>query len=262
MRNSAQLSSEICENENPKKYRKVEGILTRVAAAKEVCNLIITQANTPFQFLDHLILSSLPCQEKFECYKRSFPENDLNVCVKLFSMLDKDKVKTELTVLYQRQEFRNISDAVKLLQFLLSENLQASFSEVVKLLRIAITIPMTTSEPERDLLLNVRHHSVRSYIASHLRKSKNLEVHEEVYCISEDGSRANRREDIVALNRQTKKAVILDPNVWFEKDVSQALAADQEKQVVYRPYVPHLSERYNAIDYTWEMRGLLFGARG
>ncbi|KAJ4430979.1 hypothetical protein ANN_19572 [Periplaneta americana] len=63
-------------------------------------------------------------------------------------MFDKDKLKTELTVLYQRQEFRNISDAVKLLQFLQSENLQASFSEVVELLRIAITIPMTTSESE------------------------------------------------------------------------------------------------------------------
>ncbi|KAJ4428453.1 hypothetical protein ANN_24490 [Periplaneta americana] len=59
IRNSAQLSSEICENENPKKRRKVEGIQTRVAAAKEVCDLIITQANTRFQFIDHLILSSL-----------------------------------------------------------------------------------------------------------------------------------------------------------------------------------------------------------
>ncbi|KAJ4432271.1 hypothetical protein ANN_20889 [Periplaneta americana] len=78
IRNSAQLSSEICENENPKKCRKVEGIQTRVAAAKEVCDLIITQANTRFQFIDYLILSSLLYQEKFECYKGSFPENDLN----------------------------------------------------------------------------------------------------------------------------------------------------------------------------------------
>ncbi|KAJ4432778.1 hypothetical protein ANN_21417 [Periplaneta americana] len=149
IRNNAQLSSEICENENPIKCRKVEGIQRRVAAANEVCDFIFTQANTRFQFIDYLILSSLLCQEKFECYKSSFPGNDLNVCVKLSPMFDKDKLKTELTVLYQRQEFRNISDAVKLLQFLLSENLQASFSEVVELLRIAITIPMTTSEAER-----------------------------------------------------------------------------------------------------------------
>ncbi|KAJ4440240.1 hypothetical protein ANN_08379 [Periplaneta americana] len=55
--------------------------------------------------------------------------------------------------------------------------------------------------------------------------------------------------------RQKKTAVILDPTVRFEKDVSQALAVDQEKQVIYRPCVPHLSERYNAIDYTWEGLG-------
>ncbi|KAJ4431037.1 hypothetical protein ANN_19630 [Periplaneta americana] len=85
----------------------------------------------------------------FNAMGSSFPEKDLNVCVKLFPVLDKDKPKTELTVLYQKQEFRNISDAVNLLQFLLSENLQASFSEVVKLLHIAITTPMTTSQPER-----------------------------------------------------------------------------------------------------------------
>ncbi|KAJ4429287.1 hypothetical protein ANN_26291 [Periplaneta americana] len=57
-------------------------------------------------------------------------------------------------------------------------------------------------------------------------------------CISEDGS--NRGAGIVALNRQKKKVVILDPTVQFEKDVSQALAVDQEKQVIYRPCVPHL----------------------
>ncbi|KAJ4432095.1 hypothetical protein ANN_20709 [Periplaneta americana] len=96
--------------------------------------------------------------------------------------------------------------------------------------------------PKGGLLRNVRHHSVRSYIVSHLRKNKNLEVHEEVHCISEDGS--NRPADVVALNRRKKKAVILDPTVGFEKDVSQALAVDQEKQVIYRPCAPHLSERY------------------
>ena len=148
IRNSVQLSNDDNENENPSKRRKVEENQIRLAAAKEVYDLIIAQANIQFQFIDHLVVSFLRCYEKFESYKNYFPENDLNVFVNLFPVFDKDKLKMELTVLYQRQEFRNISGAVKLLQFLLSENLQASFTEVVKLLRIAITIPMTTSEPE------------------------------------------------------------------------------------------------------------------
>ena len=64
-------------------------------------------------------------------------------------MLEKKRLKTKLSVLYQRQDFRNIERAVPLLQFIITSNLQQTFSEITKLLNILVTIPMTTAEPER-----------------------------------------------------------------------------------------------------------------
>ena len=103
------------------------------------------------------------------------------------------------------------------------------------------------------------HHKVRSHISSLLRKST-LEVYEEVHCISEDDS--NRHVDIVAIDRNEKKAVIFDPTIRFKQDIQQAKAVDKEKRRLYLPCIPHISESYKANNYEWEVRGLLFGARG
>ena len=113
--------------------------------------------------------------------------------------------------------------------------------------------------PKGELLRNTRHHRVRSTIASSLRDT-GMEVYEEVHCLADDGS--TRRVDILAIDKQEKKAVILDPTVRFEQDIQQAMVVDEEKRAIYLPCIPHLSESYKATDYTWEVYGLLFGARG
>lgn len=78
-----------------------------------------------------------------------FLKKMLNKCVELFPVFDKDKLRTELTVIYSREEFRNIGGCVNLVQYIRANNLVSTFSEVLKLLKIAITLPLTTSEPER-----------------------------------------------------------------------------------------------------------------
>ncbi|GBM37493.1 hypothetical protein AVEN_263163-1 [Araneus ventricosus] len=64
-------------------------------------------------------------------------------------MLLKDRLKTELGVIYRRSDFRNMTGAISLLQFIIENNLQTTFSETYKLLLIIVTIPKTTSEAER-----------------------------------------------------------------------------------------------------------------
>ncbi|GBM59387.1 hypothetical protein AVEN_17419-1 [Araneus ventricosus] len=64
-------------------------------------------------------------------------------------MLQKDRLKTELGVIYRRSHFRNMTGAISLLQFIIENNLQTTFSEAYKLLLIIVTIPMTTAEAER-----------------------------------------------------------------------------------------------------------------
>ena len=67
----------------------------------------------------------------------------------------------------------------------------------------------------------------------------------------------------MALNRQQQKAMILHPTVRFEQDGQQAIKVDEEKRTIYSPCcIPHFSERYNIPVAVWEVKGLLFGARG
>lgn len=64
-------------------------------------------------------------------------------------MLNKTKLKTELSLIYESPEFKGCCGALALYQVLLNYNLQETFSETVALLNILITTPMTTAEAER-----------------------------------------------------------------------------------------------------------------
>ena len=55
----------------------------------------------------------------------------------------------------------------------------------------------------------------------------------EAYCLADHGS--TRRVDILAIDKQEKKAVILDPTVRFEQDIQQVMVLDEEKRVIYLP---------------------------
>ncbi|KAJ4448396.1 hypothetical protein ANN_10412 [Periplaneta americana] len=110
-----------------------------------------------------------------------------------------------------------------------------------------------------ELLRNNRHHRARTAIANLLR-NRGWEVHEEIHCVSEDDS--HRRVDIIAINRRTQKAMVLDPTICFERDTNQALQINDDKRAKYVPCLPYLSEKYGTSLYNWDVTGLLFGARG
>nr|CAH7758575.1 unnamed protein product [Callosobruchus chinensis] len=87
--------------------------------------------------------------KQFPLYEKEFPEDFLKEAIKFYPCLNGSRLQTEL--LYPREEFRQISDtsAVGLLG-LLQDGLRDSFHEIIKLLKIIITIPMATSEAERQ----------------------------------------------------------------------------------------------------------------
>ncbi|KAJ4445966.1 hypothetical protein ANN_12652 [Periplaneta americana] len=110
-----------------------------------------------------------------------------------------------------------------------------------------------------ELLRKNRHHRARTAIANLLR-NRGWEVHEEIHCGSEDDS--HRRVDIIAINRRTQKAMVLDPTICFERDTNQALQMNDDKRAEYVPCLPYLSEKYGISLYNWDVADLLFGARG
>ncbi|KAJ4441552.1 hypothetical protein ANN_11408 [Periplaneta americana] len=113
--------------------------------------------------------------------------------------------------------------------------------------------------PKGELLINARHHRVLHALATSL-KTLNWEIHEEVHCVSSDGS--FRRADIIAINGHLKRALVLDPTIRFERNLNQATEVDIEKKSIYEPCLPYLSQKYNVPLKQWSVIGLLFGSRG
>lgn len=119
-------------------------------SAVEVCDVIINVAEDRFRYTDQLNAANLLISEKFEWYDLSFPQEYFTETMKSYPFLEKQRLKTELTVLYSSEEYRNFPSCAVLLNFLVSNNLQDVFKEVIKLLKILVTMPMTTVEAERD----------------------------------------------------------------------------------------------------------------
>ncbi|KAK4886524.1 hypothetical protein RN001_002795 [Aquatica leii] len=117
--------------------------------AMEVCDVIICEAKDRYNFTGHLVAASLFLQDKFAHYDKQFPENLLKSTCECYPILEQQKLKSELSVIYSRTEFRSIAGALCLFLFMTNNNVCNTFSECVKLLKILITIPMTSTEAER-----------------------------------------------------------------------------------------------------------------
>ena len=131
------------------KKRRQDDHKTRNIAAKEVCDVILFQAKERFSFNQHLIASNLFNSGNFPEFHKTFPETTVRDTCAVYPFLDRPKLRTELEVVYMRGDFRNVCGATDLLAFIIENNLQKTFSETAKLLKVLITIPMTTSEAER-----------------------------------------------------------------------------------------------------------------
>ncbi|XP_077306124.1 zinc finger MYM-type protein 1-like [Lithobates pipiens] len=102
-----------------------------------------------FSFTKHLVSATLLQADRFEQYAVEFPEDALSETLKAYPVLNKNKLKTELGLIYRTQEFKKCNGALDLFQLFVDNNLAHVFRETVTLLKILITTPMTTAEAER-----------------------------------------------------------------------------------------------------------------
>uniref|UniRef100_A0A8D9A6D5 Zinc finger MYM-type protein 1 n=1 Tax=Cacopsylla melanoneura TaxID=428564 RepID=A0A8D9A6D5_9HEMI len=132
------------------KRRRINTCVAKNEAAKDICDVIINEAMDRFEYSGHLVLANLLKFENFPVYSKKFPEEDLQTACQCYLFLQKQTLKTELEILYERSDFRTVTKTTDLLGFLKETNLQSCFPELVKVLSIIITIPMTSSEAERS----------------------------------------------------------------------------------------------------------------
>ncbi|CAH1963845.1 unnamed protein product [Acanthoscelides obtectus] len=113
-------------------------------AALEVCDNIVNSANHRFQFKDHLVAASLFFPEHFGEYCGKFPDNKLETTCLAYPELEKSRLKTELSVIYARNNCRDLHGTLSLLKFLIQNSLEETLKETKKLLEIIVTTPMST----------------------------------------------------------------------------------------------------------------------
>lgn len=102
-----------------------------------------------FSFTNHLVGATLLQGDRFEHFMITFPEDALSGTLKAYPMLNGSKLKTELSLIYSKKDFRACCGAVDLLHLFIENNLEEVFSETVTLLKILITTPITTTETKR-----------------------------------------------------------------------------------------------------------------
>ncbi|XP_023312056.1 zinc finger MYM-type protein 1-like [Anoplophora glabripennis] len=131
----------------PKRMRVSEESLR--ASALEVCDVMIQTAKTRFEYSGHLLASTLFFSDHFDKYSKTFPDDVLKTTVAAYPVFEVERLRTELTLIYMRPDFREINGAVAFLNMIRGNNLEQTFKETIKLLEIIITIPMSTAETER-----------------------------------------------------------------------------------------------------------------
>ena len=137
-------------NESAK--RRYDASSTKVREAKEVCDSIFLHCKERFNCTSHLEASKLLQLNNASNFVKAghFPMKSLENCVKAYPMLDQEKLKSELLLLYSRQDLYSSNKLLDLFCSLSSDELrQDVFPETIKLLKIVLTTPMTTAEPER-----------------------------------------------------------------------------------------------------------------
>ncbi|XP_060778845.1 zinc finger MYM-type protein 1-like isoform X2 [Neoarius graeffei] len=145
------LHSILEQNGGSRPTKKLRGLNPRdhERIAAEVCDTILGHTRERFSFIAHLVSATLLQGDRFEQYKVMFPEDALSSTLKAYPMLNGSRLKTELRLIYSKEEFKDCSGAVNLFQLFMENNLGEVFSETVALLKILITTPMITAEAQR-----------------------------------------------------------------------------------------------------------------
>ncbi|KAF3833144.1 hypothetical protein F7725_026809, partial [Dissostichus mawsoni] len=99
----------------PTKKRRALGHEEQQLLAREVCDTILSHAKERFSFTNTLVSSTLLQGDLFQQHSRTFPEAALETTVEAYPLLDKAKLKMELSLVYDNDQFRACSGAVTLL---------------------------------------------------------------------------------------------------------------------------------------------------
>jgi len=122
----------------------------RKQLAIEICNTLVDTTKDRLEFTNHLTIVKLFQAEKYSAYSKKFPIQLFQCMFHCYPFFDKDRLKTELQVIYYRDDFRNLSGIIPTYRYILKNDMIGTFKEVILLLRLLITIPPITAENDNS----------------------------------------------------------------------------------------------------------------
>ncbi|XP_077575184.1 uncharacterized protein LOC144198169 [Stigmatopora nigra] len=129
---------------------------------QDACDNMIAQVKDRFSDSDYLIASQLVDCSLFPKFAAAFPVSQLDCAIKLWpsALKNKEKLQSELSVLYQHNQLYAGKSALSLLQTITETGLQEILSETCTLLNIFLATPMPSSEAHRNPSVMDRIHTL------------------------------------------------------------------------------------------------------
>lgn len=125
----------------------------------EIVDNLVEQIQTRYGSISKLSFFHLLGHQKYDNYKNTFPDELLESLKSVYgSVFDYIRLKSELTVVYASDEFRNMA-VFELAKFIKTNDLASGFKEVYTLAELILTIPSTTSSVERSFSALKRIHT-------------------------------------------------------------------------------------------------------
>ena len=125
---------------------------------------------------------------EFELYINLFHDNYVKEIASNYTMLNKDKLKRELSILYANNNFSGVSNINQLLRFINEKVLDKTFSEISKLLEIVLVTPISTADSERSFstMKRIKSFLRNTMLQNRLNSLACLSIHKEYISKSRD----------------------------------------------------------------------------
>lgn len=133
------------------KRRHADEAQKAVAAAKEVCDTLTSQLSERFGKSKLVAAFTVVDPKKFTQHASIFPREQVNTLKESFPFLQRDGLENELKALYTNETFAEdkVGNVSSLHDHIIDIGLTSTFPEVLKVVRIVLTTPVSSAEPER-----------------------------------------------------------------------------------------------------------------
>ena len=154
----------------------------------EACDTITEEVKENFWSSDIFCSFFIMNPTEFELYINLFHDNYVKEIASNYTMLNKDKLKRELSILYANDNFSGVSNIKQLLRFINEKVLDKTFSEVSKLLEIVLVTPISTADSERSFstMKRIKSFLRNTMLQNRLNSLACLSIHKEYISKSRD----------------------------------------------------------------------------